>query len=243
MGIPSAVTTPSTLSGNPSGQLRENNMFSNEDLEGGNFDEPINEMLQDGDEFVFKLVSFDKWINISIHFVLDGDPNFVLNSKTEMRVAGYFQNSHFFQLITKLIINIWNENIEDLLERKDFYVVKDISFMYKQRTDELLNHAQEKETNIIEVESSKNPIFSDVLKDIKMEITNINLTKQKYILVPIDPSAKVDDVFDYSHTILVNAVFCSVAKALRDQKKESNAPIQNLASLVNPGKYRYGNSL
>jgi hypothetical protein len=94
-------------------------------------DTPIENFLKDGDEFVFKLASFDKWVTALIHFDLEDNPEFVLSAKVEMRIAGYYQNSHFFQIITKLIINIWNENIEDMVGKTDYYTIQNIRFRNK----------------------------------------------------------------------------------------------------------------
>lgn len=91
----------------------------------------IDNYLKDGDEFTFKLDSFDKWVTAIISFNLEDNPDFVLSAKIEMRVAGYFQNSYLFQIITKLIINIWNENIDDIIGDKDYYTIQTIKFKNK----------------------------------------------------------------------------------------------------------------
>lgn len=170
------------------------------------YNEPVEKMLMDGDEFVFKVTSFDKWVTIIIHFSLEDDPDFTFTAKIEMRVAGYFQNSHLFQLLTKLVINIWNDNIEDLRQVKDFYTLRYLTFHNKVLTKEFVDQEKKEATNIIEIDSSNNR-FMNVMKEIKKEIKSINIAKKNYLEVPIDANAKVDDTFGYDGSLIVNATF------------------------------------
>jgi len=199
-------------------------------------DEPVEKVLQDGDEFVFKLISFDKWIKIELHFELEEeDLSITFHAKTEMRVAGYFQNSHFFQLLTKLAINIWNENIEEVTLQNDFYVIKDITFGYKE-VEETINQ-DKKESSNVEIDSPNKNRFMNVISDIKKDIKSINIAKKNW--VAIRPSSLVDEVFTHNSTVIVYAIFTSVTSALRDQKKNNKDDcLQNFSSLVKPGKYK-----
>lgn len=166
--------------------------------------QPISKYLKDGDEFLFKLTSFDQWISIVIHFTL-ADSDISFSAKAEMRVAGYFQNSHFFALITKLIINIWNENIEDIANKEDYYVLKNINFRNKKLIQEFIDNGKS-EANIFEIESPNNR-FMKVMTEIKAEIKSVNITKKNYIEVPIDPNAKVEETFGYDGQLLVDVEF------------------------------------
>ena len=105
--------------------------ISEEDLEENKNLEMIGDVLQDGDEFLFKIVSFDKWITINLNFELDEYPDVRFCAKTEMRVAGCYPNSYFFNLIQKLAINIWNVNIQSLRPTGEFYVISNIKFTCK----------------------------------------------------------------------------------------------------------------
>ena len=46
-----------------------------------------------------------------------------------MRVAGYFSNSHFFNIIQKFAIDEWNSKIDSMRGQKDLYILKDIRFI------------------------------------------------------------------------------------------------------------------
>ena len=72
-----------------------------EEVESAINDDTIGNVLKDGDEFIFKVSSFDKWITIQINFELVNHKEEHFSTKIEMRVAGYFQNSHLFNLIQK----------------------------------------------------------------------------------------------------------------------------------------------
>ena len=61
------------------------------------FDVPIYTKFRDGDEFMFSMKSFDKWIKIiTVYELIDDDTNIVFSTKVEMRVVGYYPNSYFF---------------------------------------------------------------------------------------------------------------------------------------------------
>lgn len=209
-----------------------------EDSDEEKVDESVGKMLKDGDEFVFKLISFDKWITIYIHFELEGEPEATFNVKTEMRTAGYYQNSHLFQLVTKLAINIWNESIEEITLKRDYYVLKEIEFWNRKSIEETLDQEKKEATNTIE-NSGANNKYLNVMKEIKKEITSINLTKKNYIEAAIDANAKVDETFGYDSSIQVKVTFATISKALKDQRKSNDAdPLQEFTALVSPSKFK-----
>jgi len=103
---------------------------------------PIGKILHDGDEFVFKCSSFDRWVTVSIIFHLEDIPDFTFSVKNEMRIAGYFQNSYFYLILTKLIINIWNENIRDLVGKEDYYTITNLKFKNKKIVNDVFDHGR-----------------------------------------------------------------------------------------------------
>ena len=134
---------------------------------------PIDRLLQDGDEFIFKLTSSDKWVNVVIHFHLENNPEFTFSAKSEMRISGYFQNSHFFLIINKLIINIWNENARNLLGIEEYYTITKLKFRNKKIVQEILDQSQQ-EASIIEMESPRNGIIKSI-RGINKEMDNIDV--------------------------------------------------------------------
>lgn len=88
----------------------------------------VGDILNDGDEFVFKLTSFDRWIKWIVNFQLKGFNGIKFTKALEMRVVGYFPNSHFFNLLQKYIINFWNQEIKKY-RQGGLYILKDISFI------------------------------------------------------------------------------------------------------------------
>ncbi|CAI2387426.1 unnamed protein product [Moneuplotes crassus] len=194
---------------------------------------PIEKVLQDGDEFVFKITSSDKWINCLIQFKLEDDPDFTFSAKSEMRISGFFQNSHFFLIITKLIMKIWNENAKELLGKEDYYTITDINFRNRKVMKEILDQSKH-ESSIIELEPPRNGLMNSI-RDLNKEIEIIDVKKMNYLEVPIDPQAKTSDTFGYDGTILVNVTFATIQKVLKDGKlqKDKNA-IESFRNLVSP---------
>jgi hypothetical protein len=121
-------------------------------------EDTVGDILRDGDEFVFKLTSFDKWIQMIINFKLKNHSHLKFTTKCEMRVCGYFPNSHFFNIIERKAIDDWNANIFAERGKKDYYVMKDISFInskiYLERVDshskapELINFTKPRITEL-----------------------------------------------------------------------------------------------
>lgn len=78
----------------------------------------------------------------------------------------------------------------------------------------------------------------NVMKEIKKEIKSINIAKKNYLEIPIDANAKVDDTFGYDGSIIVNATFSTILKALKTQKKNNERDsLKDFTTLVAPGKY------
>lgn len=88
----------------------------------------VGDILKDGDEFVFKLTSFDRWIKCIINYQLKGFNGIKFTKSCEMRVVGYFPNNHFFNLLQKYIIDFWNIEIKKY-RQGGLYILKDISFI------------------------------------------------------------------------------------------------------------------
>lgn len=162
---------------------------------------PIERVLQDGDEFVFKITSSDKWINCILHFNLEDNQEFTFTAKSEMRVSGFFQNKHFLLLVTKLIMNIWNENSEKLVGKSDYYTITDIKFKNRKIIKEILDHSKQ-ESSIIEVDSPRHGIIKSI-RELSKDMEHIDVQKTNFVEVPIDPEAKVESTFGYDGVILV----------------------------------------
>ena len=102
------------------------------------YDVPIYTKFRDGDEFIFSMKSFDKWIKINaVYELIDEDTNIVFSTKVEMRVVGYYPNSHFFNLIQKFVITVWNEHIAKNSEG-EYYILKHIQFYLGHKYHHLL---------------------------------------------------------------------------------------------------------
>lgn len=112
------------------------------------YDRPIYTKFRDGDEFVFSCTSFDKWIKIIIVYQLLDDPSNYFSSKVEMRVVGYYPNSHFFNLIQKFAINVWNEQMGKSSKKK-YYILKDISFMNRKIIKENMDNENKNQDKIL----------------------------------------------------------------------------------------------
>lgn len=147
-----------------------------------------------------------------------------------MRVAGSYQNSYFFHILSKLVINIWNDNISDILDDETFFIIKSISFKTKKLAQDLAD-LEKQEAEIIHTDPVNNKIMT----------TKFIKETKNYIEVAVDPNLKVDETFGYDSTIHVDVKFQSVEGALRDQKlmKENDA-LQTFSTLVNP---KYNNVL
>jgi len=184
--------------GKPPGSYRFNRHKSipveNEETEKSK--ETISSVLRDGDEFVFKLASFDKWIQVIINLELKGSSPIKFNTRCEMRVVGYFPNSHFFNIIQRKAIDYWNENIHEKRNKNDYYVLKDISFINRktilQRVD-----SQAKEPEIMTYAKSARNRLNEVGKDVKKERAKININKKNKVDKQIDETKRVDETFDF----------------------------------------------
>mmetsp|Transcript_12830 Transcript_12830/g.14671 ORF Transcript_12830/g.14671 Transcript_12830/m.14671 type:complete len:213 (-) Transcript_12830:619-1257(-) len=128
--------------------------FDGNGSDSGNQVETIGDFLQDGDEFIFRLVSFDKWITIKMQFELDGYPDVSFSAKTEMRVAGYYQNIYFFNLIQKLAITIWNKNIESFMKNEEYYAIKEIKFRNKKIVKERIGKENQDGVSLFELDTA-----------------------------------------------------------------------------------------
>jgi len=182
-------------------------------LEEDQYDKPISSQLRDGDEFVFSISSFDKWIKIIAVYELDGEPKLTFSTKLEMRVGNYYPNSHFFNLIQKLVINVWNEHITQIRDKKDYYILKDISFWNKKTINSNLDQEYEQVNRILNDDSQSNS-FIKMSWNIKRELAKVHLTKKNYIEVPINPENKVEDTFGYDGCIVVEVKFSSLSNEI-----------------------------
>jgi hypothetical protein len=159
-------------------------------------DELVGNVLHDGDEFVFKLTSFDRWIQVTINFHLKGHSNIRFSSRREMRVVGYFPNSHFFNLIQKLVIDEWNDYIEANRGKKDYYILKDISFRNRKTVIERVNQESDGAGVLKYVKSPSNHL-EEVGKDVNKERAKIKINKKNYVAREINLNKKVEETFGY----------------------------------------------
>ena len=74
--------------------------------------ELVGDAFHDGDEFVFKLQSHDKWIKIIIRFQLKGFKDIKFTAQLEIKVGKDLHNSMLFNIIQKLVIEVWNQAID-----------------------------------------------------------------------------------------------------------------------------------
>jgi len=212
------------------------NKSSNENgVDASEIEEIIGDYLHDGDEFVFKLESFDKWIKVFIRFQLKSFPEIKFSAKLEMRVVGYFPNSHFFSIIQKLVIEVWNEAIESKRGKKDLYVLKSINFMNRKTVKERVDKETEDASKLLYSKAGSSTLidFSN-----RKERTKIDINKKNYVEVNIDPEKKVDDTFGHDGCIVVDAVFNTLSHEVKSQNKiilkldEPEVPIQESRCIV-----------
>lgn len=177
-------------------------------------DQLIGNVLHDGDEFVFKLTSFDRWIQVTINFYLKSHSNIRFSSRREMRVVGYFPNSHFLNLIQKLVIDEWNDYIEASRCKRDYYILKDISFRNRKTIIQRVDKENEDVDVLKYVKSSSNH-FEEIGNDVRKERAKIKINKRNYVAREIHLNKKVEDTFGYDGCVIVTAVFSSLSHEFR----------------------------
>lgn len=195
-------------------------LYRNKSIQEGEYsDKAVGDYLHDGDEFVFKLTSFDKWIKVITHFKLKSYPSIKFSVSLEMRVVGYFQNSHFFNLVQKMAIDIWNEIIEDKRGVKDLYVLHKLSFKNRKTVKERVYNEDKNTEKLLYAKSPSNRLV-EVGKDVKEERAKINITKKNYIELHVDPKKKVDNTFGHDGCLVTTAIFNTVANEAKIHRRK-----------------------
>lgn len=138
-----------------------------------------------------------------------------------MRVVGYFPNSHFFNLIQKLVIDEWNDYIEANRGKKDYYILKDISFRNRKTVIERVNQESDGAGVLKYVKSPSNHL-EEVGKDVNKERAKIKINKKNYVAREINLNKKVEETFGYEGWVVVTAVFSSLSHEFRFGKKTEN---------------------
>lgn len=113
-----------------------------------------------------------------------------------MRVCGYFPNSHFFNIIERKAIDDWNDNILSERGKKDYYVMKDISFInskiYLERVDS--NNAPE----LIHLTKPRITEVDGLIDSYTNARRKIDISKKNRVEKRIDETKTVDETFDYN---------------------------------------------
>lgn len=163
----------------------------NEEIE-----ELIGDAFHDGDEFVFKLQSHDKWIKVVIRFQLKGYRDIKFTAQLDIKVGKDLPNAQLFNIIQKLTIEVWNQAIETKRGKKDLYVLKNIRFYNKKIVKERVDQENEDATKLIYAKSGGTNLMN-FNRDVQRERAKLDINKKNSIEVTIDPEKKVDDTFGY----------------------------------------------
>lgn len=177
--------------------IHPNKPTGEQDLDNENSGEKVGNLLHDGDEFVFKLTSFDKWVKVIINYSLKNHNHIKFTTKCEMRIVGYFPNSHFFNIIQKHVIDEWNRKIFEKRGVQDYYVLKEMSYINRKTIIERVDKKKDNDEVLLNYLRSPSNRLVEVSKDLSKERAKLKINKKNYVEKKIDESKRVGETFGH----------------------------------------------